>query len=67
MSSPAGSVRHGGLRSQMKYFTQALKDASRHKFIIAAAMACSLAVAALWSLNIAALFESVLFEIEPNI
>lgn len=43
----------------MKYFSQALKDASRHKFIIAAAMACSLAVAALWSLNIAALFPII--------
>ena len=62
-STNAGAIedpaRHGGLRSQMKYFSQALKDASRHKFIIAAAMACSLAVAALWSLNIAALFPII--------
>ena len=43
----------------MKYFSQALKDASRHKFIIAAAMACSLAVAALWTLNIGALFPII--------
>ena len=43
----------------MKYFSQALKDASRHKFVIAAAMACSLAVAALWTFNIGALFPII--------
>ena len=40
----------------MKYFSQALKDAWRHWSVLAAAMVCSLAVAALWGLNIAALF-----------
>jgi subfamily B ATP-binding cassette protein MsbA len=43
----------------MKYFAQALRDASRHKTVLAAAIACSLAVAVLWSLNIAALFPII--------
>lgn len=43
----------------MKYFSQALKDAWRHWSVLAAAMACSLAVAALWGLNIAALFPII--------
>ncbi|WP_428305371.1 ABC transporter ATP-binding protein [Lacipirellula sp.] len=44
---------------EMKYFAQALRDASRHKTVLAAAIACSLAVAVLWSLNIAALFPII--------
>lgn len=43
----------------MKNFVRALKEARRHWTALAAAIGCSLAVAALWGLNIAALFPII--------
>src|SRR5882724_122987 len=43
----------------MKNFARALKEAWRHWPFLAAALCCSLAVAALWGANIAALFPII--------
>lgn len=43
----------------MKYFVRALKEAWRHWPALAGALCCSLGVAALWGLNIAALFPII--------
>jgi ATP-binding cassette subfamily B protein/subfamily B ATP-binding cassette protein MsbA len=43
----------------MRYFARALKEAWRHWLTLAAALFCSLGVAALWGANIAALFPII--------
>ncbi len=43
----------------MKNFARALKEAWRHRLALVAAVCCSVGVAALWSLNIAALFPII--------
>ena len=43
----------------MKHFLRALKEAWRHWFILVAALGCSLAAAALWGANIAAMFPII--------